>query len=45
MPLLGENLVFMEGEKAESIRASLHKLFSSETATNYQVAMDTRPDE
>ncbi|KAF0294237.1 putative cytochrome P450 120 [Amphibalanus amphitrite] len=36
MPLLGENLVFMEGGRADSIRASLHSLFSSETATNYQ---------
>ena len=39
MPLLGENLAFMEGEKAESIRNSLHALFSSEMATNYQVLL------
>ena len=42
MPLLGENLVFMEGDRAESVRASLHALFSSETATNYQVTTVTR---
>ncbi|XP_037091364.1 uncharacterized protein LOC119111661 [Pollicipes pollicipes] len=36
LPLFGENLVFMDGQEAESTRARLHGLFNAETASNYK---------